>query len=172
MISRAHANGIGRPERGSLEQQLRQTIAELDLVSHISAISLDTSGRDTSDDIGGRRPTGATGDGRKSRDRSENGGGSFYEGPHEFPLKSADHFRKRASKAFSEHAMQKVLDDARASLEAWKRRPLPTGEPEYGSPQWKHWVAQSPLPDGDIARKFNVSRQYVNRIRTQYRDAA
>lgn len=45
-------------EPSDLETQLRQTLAELELCSVTSAASLQASGRDTSDDIGGRRPPG------------------------------------------------------------------------------------------------------------------
>lgn len=158
----------------SIEQQLRQVVAQLELVSHVNAVALDSSGgRDTSDDIGGKRPSGGV------DRRDERRDGVYEVGPGEFEemtftLKSADHFRRRMASARTDHAMRIILDDAERALKAWRFQPKhrPDSEPDRASPLWKHWVGSCGLSDGEIARKYGVTRQYVNRIRNQYREAA
>ncbi len=156
----------------SVDRELRQVLAELSLVSHVSAVSLDAkTPPDASDDIGGKRPAG----GIDRRDERKDGVYEVETGVYEemtFTLKSADHYRRRVASATTDHALREILADAERSLAAFKRQPMPSGDPEFGSPMWKHWVAASPLSDGEIAHKFRVTRQYVNRVRNQYRDAA
>lgn len=142
----------------SLLGELRQVLAELELVSHVSAARPGSSGRDTSDDIGGNRPPGGI---DRGDDREP-----------EHPQKSVEHFRRCLRRARTDGQLEAVLIDARDALAAWRRQPAPSGEPEYGSPQWKRWVAESELAPVEIARKYNVSRQYVHAIQRAYRDAA
>lgn len=152
--------------RMTLEHEIRQAIAELDLISHVNSVSLDTSDRDTSDSIGGKRPPGGDQEHPKTAEERSDYRTSYQ-------LKSASDFRHRLKTAHSEHAKQAILNEARETLAAWKRAPLPTGQdPQFGSPQWKRWVASSDLSAATIAHRFNVSRQYVHRIRRQYREAA
>jgi hypothetical protein len=142
----------------SLASEIRQALAELELISQVNAMNLAPSGRDAGEDIGGKRPPG----------------GVDYQGDREldYPQKSIEHFRRRLRRIRATWQLELLLEDARSSLAAARRQPAPTGEPEYGTPQWKRWVAESPLPSVEIARKYNVSRQYICRLRLLYRDAA
>jgi hypothetical protein len=146
----------------SVEQQLRQVLAELELVSHVSAVNLESSGGDHGEDIGGRRPPGGI---DRRDDLPDN-----HERHH--PQKSVDHFRRRLARARSDESRTLILGEAKDALTAWKRQPALTGEPEYGTPQWKRWVAESDLSSSKIADKYGVSGQYVRKIRAEYRDAA
>jgi len=139
--------------------QLRQAIAKVSLLSQVPAASLETAAKSTDDDIGGRRPSG----GIANKDDFQIG----------YALKSAEYFRRRLARARTPRAITELLSEAEATLEAWKRAPIPEGQPpEFGSPQWKRWIAESPLDGGELARTFSVTRQYIHQIRTQYRDAA
>ncbi len=138
-------------------RELRQVLAELELVSQVSAVNYGSSGGgDQGEDIGGRRPGG----GVDAKDDRQQG----------HALKSAEHFRRRIAKAHSERAFEAILADAKRSLEAHRRQPPPSDRPELSSPQWKRWAASSDLPPREIARIYNVSRQYVERVRARYRD--
>jgi hypothetical protein len=110
----------------SLERDLREVIARLEMVSHVSAVSLESSGRDTSDDIGGKRPPG----------------GLDHAGDREadWLLKSADHYRRRAARAHTERALQAILQEALASLHAWQHQ-TPSVNPVWGSFEWKRQIA-------------------------------
>lgn len=146
----------------SVERELRNVIARLELVSHVSAVSLESSDRDTSDDIGGQRPPG----GLERKDERRDG---VYDGQELFfTLKSADHFKRRLETAHTDRALRQILEDAQRSLAAFQRTPI-GGEPPRCDPQWKRWVAESNEADGAIAFRHGVSRQYVNRIRNAYR---
>jgi hypothetical protein len=142
-----------------LHRQLKQTIAELELCSHVSAVSLDSSGRGSGEDVGGKRPPGGV---DRKDDKSREG----------HKLKSAEHYKRRVAKARSEAALQAILKDAKESLVAWKRQPAPqdVGHPMPGDVDWKRWVGESSLSASEIARKCSVSGAYVRRIRAQYRE--
>lgn len=144
--------------RQVLTGELAQVLAELELVSHVSAARPGSSSRDEGEDIGGRRPPGGI-DRGDDRER-------------EHLQKSAEHFRRRLARARTNEHVETILADARTALAAWRRQPAPTGEPEYGTPQWKRWVAESELSSSEIARKYCVSGQYIRRIRALYRGAA
>ena len=140
--------------------ELAQVLAELDLMSHVAAVNLNPLARETTDDIGGKRPPGGV-------DYREDGHRDFSTRPEDQRvLRSASHFRDQLARG---RAPSRVLLEARASLEAWRRMPPPSSEPEYGSQQWKRWVAESPLSHKELARKFNCSRGYIAQIRRQYR---
>jgi hypothetical protein len=142
----------------SVRHELGQVLLELELVSHVSASRPDSSGRDQGEDIGGKRPPGGI-DRRGDREV-------------DYPQKSVEHFRRRLRRAHSDWQLELILEDAKKALQAHRRQPAPTSEPEYGTPQWKRWVAESNLASSEIARKYCVSGQYVRRIRAIYRDAA
>jgi hypothetical protein len=147
--------------QAEVKQELCQILAELELCSHVSAVNLNPSSRDAGEDIGGKRPPGGI-DGREDRHRSE-------DEDDERVLRSAQHFKRQLAHG---RPARHVLRDATAALAAWKRQPAPTGELEYGSPQWKRWVAESPLSDEEVASRYNVSRRYISKVRAQYREAA
>ncbi len=142
----------------TVQGELRQVLAQLELVSQVSAVNLDPTAWDTSESIGGNRPSGGI---NRKDDRQD-----------DWPLKSVEHFHRRVAKARSEYQLGLILKDARVALEAATRQPPPSGEPLVSSPQWKRWVAETGLSLGDVARKCGVSKSYVQKIRRQYRDAA
>jgi hypothetical protein len=143
-------------------RELRQVLAELELCSHVSAVNLDPSSRDSGEEVGGKRPPGGV-DRREDRHRREPG--------EDRVLRSAQHFREQLAKGRSPRA---VLRDAEASLAAYRLPPPASGEwPEYGTRYWKQWVARSPEGSaGEIARVYNVSRGYIKMVRRQWQDVA
>lgn len=141
------------PER-TVEGELRQVIAELAIVSHMSASKLGGSGRDSGESIGGRRPPGGI-DRKGDKD-------------HDWAMKSAEHFAKRLEKAHSERTLLVILAEARDALEAHRRQP-PAKDPEVSSPQWKRWISESTESHGELARRFGVKRAYIQQVRKQYR---
>lgn len=146
----------------TLHGELRTVLAQLEMVSQVAAVNLEASGGDAGEDIGGRRPPG----------------GILHEDDRQldYPQKSVEHFRRRIAKAHSDWALGAILKDAQAALEAAKRQPPPkdAGHPMPGDYNWKRWVAETDLSAVEIARKCNVSKRYVNRVRAEYRmrDAA
>lgn len=97
----------------------------------------------------------------------------------EFRLKSHLYFQRRlermvrAKKNHGSADLRRLLKEAEDALDAWQRTPIPMGqEPEYGSPQWKFYVAQSSEDAGRLAARFNVSRRYINKVRRQYSSKA
>ena len=139
----------------SARAELQAIVYRIALKSHVGAASMDRVAKSTDDAIGGRRPSGGI---VRKDDREP-----------EFALKSAEYFAAKSKLCRTDDAISALLSEARKTLDAWERTPIPDGqEPEFGSPQWKRWVAESPLPHIEIARKFNVSRQYVFKIRQGY----
>lgn len=140
-----------------LDHEIAQVLAQLSICSEVAAASLGSSARASEDDIGGRRPPGGE-DHKGNRDP-------------EWALKSAEHFRRRLARAHSERTLTAILADAEAALTAWRRQPASTkdNEPEYGSPQWKRYIAESKESHGTLADRFHVERSYIAKIRRQYR---
>lgn len=146
----------------ALIDEIRSLVVKIAMKSHVSAANPGNSSPSTDDDIGGRRPPGGINH-REDREAALEG----------YWLKSADHFQTRLNRILrngrSEHELTVLRNAARETLTAWERTPLPSGqEPEYGSPQWKRWVAESGEDSGELARRFNVSRRYINRVRKDY----
>lgn len=141
----------------TVRRRLRQTVSELELCSHVPAMNLEPSGRDSGEDIGGKRPPGGL---VRKDDRVR-----------EWPLKSADYYKRRAAKARSDRALIQILEDAEESLEAYRRQPPPRDQehPELGDSNWKRWVGESTMSVREIASQCSVSRQYVERVRKQYK---
>jgi hypothetical protein len=138
---------------------LRVAIARITLLSQVPAATLERSSRSTDDEIGGRRPKG----GIIAKDDFEP----------EFALKSSEYFVRRLRRCHTERAITELLTEALATLEAWQRAPIPKGqEPEYGSPQWKRYIAESTEDAGALATRFHCTRRYINLIRQAYRQEA
>jgi hypothetical protein len=140
-------------------EELLRAIAKIATFSQVPAANVGQSAKSADDDIGGRRPSGGI-------DRKDD----FQT---DFALKSADYFRRCLARCRTERAITELLIEAKATIEAWMHTPIPPGqEPEYGSPQWKRWIAESSEDAGTLARRFNCTRQYIYQIRRGYRDAA
>lgn len=149
-----------------VEQRLRQVLAQLELVSQVSAANVGSSHRDMSDDIGGNRPPGGIDTRDERRDTEEQ----------VYKLKSAAHFRRRMGRARTEYALREILADAERSLEAWKRTP-PNPNPEWGSFAWKRQIAhevESGQRTVESARHhYSIGRSTVYRYVSMYgREAA
>src|SRR2546423_46050 len=122
------------------------------MCSHVSAKNLEPSARDAGEDIGGNRPSGGI-DRREDRQP--------YEPEPAQPerlLRSADHFRRELARGRNQFD---ILEHAKASLEAWKRQPPPGDDPEYGTPQWKRFIAESPESHGALATRYGCKRSYI-----------
>ena len=136
--------------------ELRQTIAELDLVSEVPAVELGRSS--------------------KSADPSrEPYGGVDREGDKEaeWVMKSADYFRRKLSRAQTQEQLEGLLKAARASLRASRRQAEPQGlEPEKWTLAWRRMIANSDLPIEKLAATHCIGRRTVARYRSLYREAA
>ena len=140
---------------GSPRHELRELIAQLEMKSQVSAAQVGRSVRATDDDIGGKRPSGGI-DYKDDREPDS-------------VLKSADYFRRKQARCYVDQHFEEVIVEINAVLVAWQRMPLPTGQPPTpGDPQWKRWVAESTMDVGELARLFNMPRQYIHRIRRDY----
>lgn len=128
-----------------LERRMRRVLAEMSTISEVPANSQGSK-------IRGGTP-----------DRSP-------KGPNEG---LADEFARRWNGARTETGRQAVFDAAVEALEHARRMSIPAGQPPMpGDPLWKRWVAESKLDGGELARLFNVKRQYIHQIRVQYRKDA
>lgn len=135
----------------TLITELRQVIAELELISEVRAAKIGRTTPNTTDEgLGGRCPGAPT-------------TMTHADGP--------DDFRERMARASSGRQLRSVLEDARKALEHWKRSAKPS-EPVRGDPQFKRWLAESPDSVETLVHRFGITRQYVYRVRKQYRDAA
>jgi hypothetical protein len=136
-----------------LDHEIANVLAKLSICSEVSAANMDSSSRDSGEDIGGKRPPGGIDhEGNRERD---------------WPLKDVSHFRRRMDRAHSEAALQAILHDAEAALRAWQRQPADR-DPALADPQWKRWVGETKLTSREIAAKYSISRQYVHRIKVAY----
>lgn len=155
-------------QRTTIEHELRQVLAALELVSHVPALDYaskrDNKGSVTDDrSPGGKRPRGGV-DRQDDRER-------------EYTLKSADHFRRRLAHATSRHTLELILKEARASLDAhrkvpdWKKGEI---EPERKTLRWKRMIANSPATAEVLAKRHEIGVRTVKRYREMYRqrDAA
>ena len=161
--------------------ELRTTIIRISLISHAPVQQYDSDGgaHDTSEDIGGKRPPGT------DQDRPRHPGPNadpkrlaeyrddYAAWLNSYQRKTPAYFIDRLGHDPSTQRIKELLAEARAVLEAWQRQPIPGGqEPEYGSPQWKRYVANSPLDAGVLASRFNLTRQRIYQLRKEYREDA
>jgi hypothetical protein len=166
--------------------ELRQLVAELSLVSHAPAGAYGRQVPDSSEGKGGKRPSGGDVD-RPQRPRRGASEKAWEEYEEEraawlasYQRRTPDYFRREVERCESEYRLGVLRDQAAEALEAWKRTPLPAGqEPEYGSAQWKRYIAESLEPAEILAGRFwnpntgrPISVRYINKVRKAYRDAA
>lgn len=140
-----------------LERQIRQVLAELELVSQAPVQNFESSGRDRGEDIGGRCP--GTPSKVVSKDDRE----------WDYAQKSVEHFRRRLANAHSDIVLAMILRDARVALKAWKMQPEPVGvEPEQGTLAWKRMIANSPETAERLSKKHSIGVRSVYRYREMY----
>jgi hypothetical protein len=170
----------------AVDRELRQAIAELSLISHASTQNFDPIARDTSDEPGGRRPSGGDLD-RPGRNASNDEKQAWFESYHR---KTPSHFRGRRQMVFdalgsgaeqregaldafeqaTAHAVRALVllrDDARACVDAWRRRPVNLGDApqtmqDFG---WKQYIALSAQDPGELSRQYGCTRRYINKIK-------
>jgi len=87
-----------------------------------------------------------------------------------YQRRTAEYFARQLERCESEYRLKMLVAEARETLEAWRRQPIPPGQPpEYGSPQWKRWIGESNKDAGELARLFGLTRQRIYQIRKGYR---
>lgn len=152
----------------ALVRRVRTGLARLEVVSHAPVRNYDGKARPSTDESqGGRRPPGSDAE-YPGRDLGE--WAAFQEA---YVRRTPDYFRVEIAGCRTLAGLADIRREIDEVVEAWKRAPLPAGqEPEYGSPQWKRWVAESPEDAGRLATRFNLTRRRINQIRRDYRGAA
>ena len=139
--------------------RLFQVLAELELISQVSAVNMDSSGgRDASESIGGKRPPG----GINRKDDRE----------HDYPQKSADHFRRRLARAFNDATLLMILQDAETALDSCRKSPeIWDGdlEPAPKTFRWKRMIANSPETAAVLVRRYGISERTVRNYRAEFR---
>ncbi len=140
----------------SVRGELAQALAELEMVSHVSAVNLEPQIQTgEGNDRGGRCPSG----GVSGMDDRERGDDAVDDRP--AVLRSHLHYRRRADRCVTDADRARLLGEVQATIGAWKRAPRPTDPPWTDISAWKFWAARSPLPVAEMARLAGVSRQAV-----------
>lgn len=89
-------------------------------------------------------------------------------------MRSVEYFLDKEKSAESTWDYECLIEEARDALAAWRQSPPPVGghtpEPEYGSSQWKRWVALNGTPVEEIARTSRslVSEDEIIRVSRDY----
>jgi hypothetical protein len=94
--------------------------------------------------------------------------------------RTVSYFRRRLDRYVSDGELRQIQTELEETVTAWRRTPIPKGqEPEYGSAQWKRYIAESNEDAGTLASRYwnpatqkPVTRRYINKVRQQYREAA
>jgi hypothetical protein len=152
----------------SIILEIRRTLSELELCSHMPAAELGYSSKSAAHP-GGKRPPG----GVDYREDKHNLGPQTKTDAKPRILRSAEHYRRRLAKAHNDRTLEIILEQANDSLNAWRRQPPPTkqNEPKKEDPGWKRYVAESELMSESLAAKYGVSSQYIREVRKKYREA-
>lgn len=81
------------------------------------------------------------------------------------------YFRRRLERCVSDGELRQIRLELEETIAAWSRTPIPLGqEPEFGSAQWKRYVAESPADAGTLATRFFCTRRYINKVRQAMRE--
>jgi hypothetical protein len=156
--------------------ELRGLVAKLSLISHAPIGAYGRQTRGSGEDIGGKPPRGGEVD--RPRKPSKDASADDWEAYHEehaawkvsYQRHTPSYFAAELERCETEARLVELRDEAEASLKAWRRGPMPVGQEPLScaDPNWKRWVGETSLSAGEIARKFDVSRQYVWRIKRAY----
>lgn len=164
-----------RTELEDVNRRLGDVLARLSVLSHAPAMNIDPSGplshAKGDHSKGGNRPGGVDVDGKLSAEEKRD--------RRVFLLKSFDHFKRRAAGCKTLGDVEAVIEDAERTIRAWERSPYSTlknRDPMKGDAMFPRYLERvvrenEKLPadkrrsDQQIAWEFDVSRQYVNRIR-------
>lgn len=162
----------GRVIDHSALQTLRQLVAELALISHAPTSNYgNRQPVDSGEDIGGKRPPGSDREMPNRRDMDEMT--AFLASYHR---RTPEYFRQELDRCSTVERLEELVVEAREALDAWRRAPIPPGqEPEYGSPQWKRFIAESSEDAGTLASRYwnpttgrQITRQYIHKVRRDY----
>lgn len=59
-----------------------------------------------------------------------------------------------------------ILAEIRETTKAWRVMQVPKGQPpDYGTAQWKRYIFESKEDSGVLATRFNCTRRYINMVR-------
>lgn len=132
-----------------LVRRVKAKMSLLELVSHGKTGAYDSDG------------------GRGAPDSKPPGGGVGKADDFQIDFPQKSHLAFRATYAQVVKDLQALDVKIAEAVKAWKQTPR-RDEPEFGTFEWKRWVGETDQSDGEIARKYSCSRQYVNRIRHEY----
>ena len=83
--------------------------------------------------------------------------------------RTPEFYQREIDRAQSDWRRKRIIEEIKADTQSWLRAPMPIDEPlSLADPQWKRWIAASKLNNGDLARKYNVTRQYISLVRRAY----
>lgn len=154
-------------------RELRQAVAALTLISHVSGIAYDgKASKATDEHIGGKKPTGGELDRpHRPRDDDPKAWAAYHEDLGSWQTSyqrfTPSYFTEEMRKCGTVTRLLELRDQATSALEAWKRTPVPAGgEPgSMADPQWKRWVIEGHWTTTQIVNRFGCSRQYVSQLR-------
>lgn len=153
-----------------LEQQLRQVLAELELVSHVDGRDYASLGmaRSTDEPEGGARPPGGDFEPRKTPEERDDYRASFMQ-------KGASYFRWRIERAAGrEEALLAILVEAHDCLQAWKKQPQTDGtpEPQRWTFEWRRRIAWEVHTGArsivGAAQYYSINERSVRNYRDQF----
>jgi len=133
----------------TVAHRLKQTLLEMEMLSQVPAAQLERQSPSATTSIGGNRPLGGS----------------------DYASDSLERFQRRIRTARTPRDLEAILDDALVALSAWKEpRKWKPGDPdlEFGSTQWKRYIAESKESGGVLATKWGCTRQYIHQVRKQY----
>jgi hypothetical protein len=137
-------------------------LADLELISNVSAASLERSSGDSQEDVGGKRPPGGT---DRQGDREP-----------DYPQKSAGYIRRRIKHAAQrgvDAELDAIIREGHEARDTCRRQPEPAGiEPERGTLQWKRMIANSPERNDVLASRHQIKKRTVYLLRQKYGDEA
>ena len=167
-----------------LTRRIRQALAELELISHAPTPAYSARTQHGSDeDIGGKRPPGSDREFRPRRpklpliDGDPASEKAWREYDEDLAAWEASYHRRTVSyyqRQLRLHGVSSaLLEDVERTIRSWRVLQIPAGQPPaLGDPQWKRYIGESDLSGGELARIFNVSREYIRQVRKQYRKVA
>lgn len=161
----------------SVLKEIRQALAELELVSHAPVRNYDgRSAPSADDDIGGRRPSGRDGEFPPRKPNV----GAKAEVWEEYRQEFADwllSYQRRTPAYFRAELRRRgpgdpLLEEIRVVVEAWRKSPpQPVGvEPERESFEWKCKIANDDSgKEKDRCDRYSISAATLYRYRARYR---
>lgn len=147
----------------SLLRQIRQGLAELELISHAPTMNVRPEiGKNATEHPGGKRPQGI------DRERPV-GMMECLDAFEAYQAKTVDRYRRWLASIIKHGSdpakLTELRDDLAATLEAWRRPPIKLDmPPTMADPSWKRFVANCGWEVDKLVSYYGCSRQYVKRI--------